>query len=73
MGNPAEKPNIARTSVVTDLTALKLPYIDKPTGYSLFPGEMVPVPKRWAAMTCNLVSFNEHKSGGHFAVGESVN
>lgn len=47
---------------------LVAPYIQKPCGYSLFAHEIVPVPQRWAAMTCNLVSFNEHSQGGHFAV-----
>lgn len=47
---------------------MKLPYIDKPTGYSLFAHEIVPIPESWAAKTCNLVSFNQHDRGGHFAV-----
>lgn len=55
---------------ITKPSALRLPYIEKPCGYSMFAHEIVPVPKRWAAMTCNLVSFNQHERGGHFAVSE---
>ncbi|KAK4948712.1 hypothetical protein LTR10_012716 [Elasticomyces elasticus] len=73
MGNPNENPKIARTSVVASRAALELPYIEKPCGYSLFAQEIVPVPKSWAAMTCNLVSFNQHEHGGHFAAMEKPN
>lgn len=89
MGNPAEKPKIARMSVVrlgplvsflemwnqelmvlqiSTMTALKLPYVEKPCGYSFFAHEIVPIPKSWAATSCNLVSYNQHEHGGHFAV-----
>ncbi|KAF4980691.1 hypothetical protein FZEAL_3359 [Fusarium zealandicum] len=72
MGGSNETPKIARTSEITKLTPLKLPFINKLCGYSLFPHEIFPVPKRWAAMTCNLVSYNEHGHGhgGHFAAME---
>ncbi|KIV83495.1 hypothetical protein PV11_05516 [Exophiala sideris] len=70
MGDPNEKPKIARTSVIASRAALELPYVEKPCGYSLFAHEIVPVPKSWAAMTCNLVSFNQHEHGGHFAAME---
>ncbi|KAM0712400.1 hypothetical protein Q7P37_011496 [Cladosporium fusiforme] len=69
LGNGADKPKIARISAFTT-KQLHCPYIEKPCGYSLFAHEIVPVPKRWAAMTCNLVSFNEHEHGGHFAAME---
>ncbi|KIW96218.1 uncharacterized protein Z519_03286 [Cladophialophora bantiana CBS 173.52] len=65
-----DKPTIARISVITKRTALNLPYVEKPCGYSMFAHEIIPVPKRWAAMTCNLVSFNQHERGGHFAAME---
>ena len=41
--------------------------ITKPVGYSLFRGEIVPVPRVWAEEQCNLVFFREHEAGGHFA------
>jgi len=53
---------------ITKYTAIKLPYVEKPSGYSLFAHEIVPIPKSWAAMSCNIVSFNQHERGGHFAV-----
>ncbi|KAK5681832.1 hypothetical protein LTS10_006365 [Elasticomyces elasticus] len=46
------------------------PYVSKPSGYSLFPKELVPVPKSWAAATANIVSYSQHKKGGHFAAME---
>ncbi|KAI1625308.1 Alpha/Beta hydrolase protein [Exophiala viscosa] len=72
-GDPNEKPKIARISVVTSRAPLNLPYVDKPCGYSLFAHEIVPIPKTWAATTCNLVSFNHHDHGGHFAAMEKPN
>ena len=56
---------------IANLTALKFPYLEKPSGYSLFAHEIVPVPRSWAAMTCNLVSYNQHERGGHFAVRDN--
>lgn len=44
--------------------------MSKPFGYSFFPKELAPVPKSWAATTGNLVSYGQHKSGGHFAAME---
>lgn len=52
------------------MSAMKVPYVQKPTGYSLFAGEIVPVPRTWAEKTCNLVYFNRHESGGHFPAME---
>lgn len=50
--------------------ALKLDYVEKPTGYSLFPREIVPVPRVWAEKSCNLVWFGEHQKGGHLPAAE---
>ena len=44
------------------------PYVEKPSGYSFFPKELVPMPVSWVAKTANLVSSKVHSSGGHFAV-----
>lgn len=44
-------------------------YIEKPSGYSFFPKELFPIPKSWAEASANIVSYSQHKSGGHFAVG----
>ena len=51
-------------------TGRGIPFVDKPSGYSLFPCELFPVPKSWAATTCNLVTYHQHEHGGHFAVCE---
>jgi hypothetical protein len=73
MSNANDDPKIARISVVTGMDALKkLPYVEKPCGYSMFAQEIVPVPESWAAKSCNLVSFNQHERGGHFAVCETL-
>ncbi|KAI9170826.1 putative epoxide hydrolase [Paramyrothecium foliicola] len=70
LSNGDDYPKLARISVATSLKSLRLPYVDKPCGYSLFAHELVPVPKSWASKTCNLVSFSQHESGGHFAAME---
>lgn len=57
----------ARTSVITKLDMLKLPFVEKPCGYSLFAKEIVPIPFSWAEKSCNLVAFRAHERGGHFA------
>ena len=67
MDNADEKPRTLRTSAIT---LPKLPYVDKPSGYSSFAYEIFTVPKSWAVMTCNVVSYNEHEHGGHFAAME---
>ncbi|KAF4574429.1 hypothetical protein EYR40_005847 [Pleurotus pulmonarius] len=41
-----------------------------PLGYSLFPKELVPLPKAWARYTGNTVFEAEHDKGGHFAAHE---
>jgi microsomal epoxide hydrolase len=46
-------------------------FTSKPTGYSLFRYELMPFPKSWAETAFNIVSFNEHAKGGHFAVRHS--
>lgn len=45
-----------------------IPKMEKPTGYSLFRYELMATPKSWAEKTHNLVSYNQHERGGHFAV-----
>ena len=45
------------------------PFVDKPSGFSFFPKELLPCPKSWAETSCNLVAFSQHQRGGHFAVG----
>lgn len=51
---------------------MKLPFNEKPCGYSLFLNEIVPGPKSWAMKICNLISFNQHDGGGHFAVRKKL-
>lgn len=43
-------------------------YVAKPSGYSFFPKELMPIPVSWVATTANLVHSKVHTSGGHFAV-----
>lgn len=43
---------------------------NKPFGYSLFPKEINPTPREWAATTGDLSWFRQHESGGHFAAME---
>ncbi|KAF2429983.1 alpha/beta-hydrolase [Tothia fuscella] len=45
-------------------------YIEKPLGFSWFPKELAPIPKKWVAKTGNLVFYREHTRGGHFAAME---
>jgi len=70
MASAGDHPKIARVSVILDMKSVKLPYIEKPSGYSFFANEIVPIPKSWAVKTCNLVSYNEHEHGGHFPAME---
>jgi len=42
----------------------------KPMGFSWFPKELVATPISWVAMTGNLVHYNRHETGGHFAAME---
>ncbi|KAI9738745.1 MAG: hypothetical protein M1834_008252 [Cirrosporium novae-zelandiae] len=45
-------------------------YIRKPLGFSYFPMELVPTPRAWVETTGNLVFWNLHEKGGHFAALE---
>ncbi|KAL8948923.1 MAG: hypothetical protein Q9222_004927 [Ikaeria aurantiellina] len=46
-------------------------YENTPTGVSAFAGEMEMVPRSWAEKTANIVFWNEHEHGGHFAAWEN--
>lgn len=46
----------------------RLPFIEKPFGYSTFPKDVMPVPVSWAATTAKLIFFKKHTSGGRFPV-----
>ncbi|OAA79204.1 epoxide hydrolase [Akanthomyces lecanii RCEF 1005] len=70
MAGAGDEPKMARISVLTSMSMIKLPFVQKPTGYSMFAHEIVPVPRSWAAKTCNLVFFKHHEAGGHFAAME---
>ncbi|KAK4633797.1 putative epoxide hydrolase [Fulvia fulva] len=61
-----ERPRIAKVNG----RGRERPYIEKPSGYSFFPKELVPMPKSWVAQTCNMVSASVHETGGHFAAME---
>ncbi|KAF1972151.1 alpha/beta-hydrolase [Bimuria novae-zelandiae CBS 107.79] len=41
-------------------------YVDKPVGYSYFPKELVPVPRKWVETTGRVVWCRGHGVGGHF-------
>lgn len=45
-------------------------FVEKPTGYSWFPFELMPVPRAWAERTARVVHFRAHERGGHFAALE---
>lgn len=45
-------------------------YISIPVGVSVFPKELYKMPKAWASKVCNLVSWEKHSKGGHFAATE---
>ena len=45
-------------------------HVSKPFGYSLFPKEIIAVPRSWAATTGDLSWFRQHEAGGHFAALE---
>ncbi|KAI4275364.1 MAG: hypothetical protein L6R38_005885 [Xanthoria sp. 2 TBL-2021] len=47
------------------------PYESTPTGVSAFAGEMEMVPRSWAEKTANIVFWQEHENGGHFAAWEN--
>jgi pimeloyl-ACP methyl ester carboxylesterase len=41
--------------------------VEVPSGFSIFPGDIVRPPRAWAERTANVVSFTEPDRGGHFA------
>ncbi|BCS02958.1 epoxide hydrolase [Aspergillus luchuensis] len=45
-------------------------YIRKPFGFSYYPKELVPTPRAWVETTGNLVFWQAHEKGGHFAALE---
>ncbi|EKV19229.1 Epoxide hydrolase [Penicillium digitatum PHI26] len=45
-------------------------YIHKPFGYSSFPKELAPLPRSWIETTGDLVFWEQHPKGGHFAALE---
>ncbi|KAL8644277.1 MAG: hypothetical protein Q9226_007847, partial [Calogaya cf. arnoldii] len=49
----------------------EIPYESTPTGVSAFAGEMEMVPRSWAEKTANIVFWQEHEKGGHFAAWEN--
>jgi len=46
------------------------PYESTPIGVSAFGGEMEMVPRSWVEKTANIVFWQEHERGGHFAAYE---
>ena len=49
-----------------------IPYERTPTGVSAFGGELEMVPRSWAEKTANIVFWQEHEKGGHFAAWENL-
>lgn len=45
-------------------------YVKTPTGVSAFPKELGVMPRSWAETYANVVFWQEHSSGGHFAAYE---
>ncbi|KAJ5334940.1 hypothetical protein N7452_007343 [Penicillium brevicompactum] len=45
-------------------------YIKKPLGFSSFPMELARLPRSWVETTGNLVFWQQHQKGGHFAALE---
>jgi microsomal epoxide hydrolase len=48
------------------LHGLESLHVDKPMGYSYFPKEISPMPKKWVERTGKLVWCRYHDEGGHF-------
>ncbi len=44
--------------------------VDVPTGYAVYPGEILQTPRAWAAARYNLVHYCVQERGGHFAAFE---
>ncbi|KAI0455394.1 Alpha/Beta hydrolase protein [Xylaria acuta] len=45
-------------------------HVSKPSGYSVFQHDIMPMPASWVATSCNLVSVATREKGGHFAALE---
>lgn len=45
-------------------------YLKTPTGYSAFPKELAIMPRSWAKTIGNVVFWQNHARGGHFAAYE---
>ncbi|GAB3030744.1 epoxide hydrolase family protein [Mycobacterium bourgelatii] len=56
----------AGTSALSDWSGR----VDVPTGYAVYPGELLQTPRAWAAARYNLVHYAVHDRGGHFAAFE---
>lgn len=41
-------------------------FVDKPFGYSYFPRELVPAPRKWVETSARVVWYRRHGLGGHF-------
>jgi pimeloyl-ACP methyl ester carboxylesterase len=44
--------------------------VEVPSGFSLFPGDIVRPPREWLERTANVVRVTEPARGGHFAAFE---
>ena len=44
--------------------------VDVPTGYAVYPYELMRVPKVWAQRRYNLIHYSVQERGGHFAAFE---
>ena len=51
-------------------TSIANQYIEVPTGVSAFPKELCMLPRSWVQTKANVVFWQEHNSGGHFAAYE---
>ncbi|KJK62882.1 Epoxide hydrolase N terminu [Aspergillus parasiticus SU-1] len=49
-----------------------IPFVPKPFGYSRFPYDIKGLPRKWAATLGDLVGYNAHVQGGHFAALEQA-
>ncbi len=45
-------------------------HVDVPTGYAVYPGELLQTPRVWAEKRYNLVHYAIQDRGGHFAAFE---
>ncbi|MEZ0351102.1 hypothetical protein [Mycobacterium sp. pR1184] len=45
--------------------------VDIPTGYAVYPGELLQTPRAWAEKRYNLVHYTVADRGGHFAALEN--